>query len=292
MTAPAKCRHQLYLDKDVGEKLQALAAKPGASKSAVLADAVQAWLTRRGTQELDDRFALRLERISTQLARIERDQQVMMESQALFIRYQLTINAPLPEPDQAARAVGRHRFQSLGRPEHRGRQPDARPRRGNERAGKGQAMSGLSHTEAEDRRRTMPRTAMGKDIAPFYHPWRPFEGRYAYDGRAPSLFGEASAIAGSSGFASIDDDRRLAVAGAAHPPRQHLWLFAVGEQPRDRARWRVPHLCPVDEIREEFLRGRRAPKTWGRHQRIPNLSEVARATDPEYRRRDGGNHGR
>jgi Ribbon-helix-helix protein, copG family len=113
MTNEAKCRHQLYLDRDVSEKLQALAAKPGASKSAILADAVQAWLTRRGTQELDDRFALRLERISTQLARIERDQQVMMESQALFIRYQLTINAPLPEPDQAARAVGRHRFQSF-----------------------------------------------------------------------------------------------------------------------------------------------------------------------------------
>jgi hypothetical protein len=33
--------------------------------------------------------------------------------QALFFRYQLTINAPLPEPDQAARAVGRHRFQSF-----------------------------------------------------------------------------------------------------------------------------------------------------------------------------------
>jgi hypothetical protein len=113
MTNETKCRHQLYLDNDNSEKLQALAAKPGASKSAILADPVQAWLTRRGTQELDDRFALRLERISTQLARIERGQQVMMESQALFIRYQLTITAPLPESDQAARAVGRQRFQSF-----------------------------------------------------------------------------------------------------------------------------------------------------------------------------------
>ena len=113
MTNEAKCCHQLYLDRDVSEKLQALAAKPGASNSAILADAVQTWLTRRGTRELDDRFALRLERISTKLARIERDQQVMMESQTLFIRYQLKVNAPLHEPDQAARAVGRHRFQSF-----------------------------------------------------------------------------------------------------------------------------------------------------------------------------------
>ncbi len=113
MSKQFKTRHQLYLSADVAEKLEAPAAKPGASKSAILADAVQAWLTRRGTKELDDRFALRLDRISTQLARIERDQQILMESLALFIRYQLTINAPLPEPDQAARAIGRDRFQTF-----------------------------------------------------------------------------------------------------------------------------------------------------------------------------------
>jgi hypothetical protein len=50
MTNEANCRHQLYLDKHISEKLQALAAKPGASKSAILADAVQAWLTGRGTK--------------------------------------------------------------------------------------------------------------------------------------------------------------------------------------------------------------------------------------------------
>jgi hypothetical protein len=113
MTELRKCRHQLYLAEDISEKLEALAAKPGTSKSAILADAVQAWLTRRGTRELDDRFALRLERISTQLGRLERDQQILMESLALFIRYQLTINAPLPEPDPAVRAVGRDRFQAF-----------------------------------------------------------------------------------------------------------------------------------------------------------------------------------
>ena len=113
MTVKIKCRHQLYLAEDISAKLEALAAKPGASKSAILADAVQAWLTRRGTLELDDRFTHRLERISLQLGRIERDQQIVLESLALFVRYYLTTNAPLPEPDQAARAVGRDRFQSF-----------------------------------------------------------------------------------------------------------------------------------------------------------------------------------
>lgn len=113
MTIKPKCRHQLYLDEDITEKLEALAAKPGTSKSAILADAVKGWLTRRGSQELDDRFGLRLERISKQLGRIERDHQIVMESLALFIRYQLTINAPLPEPEKAARAIGRDRFEAF-----------------------------------------------------------------------------------------------------------------------------------------------------------------------------------
>jgi len=108
-----KIRHQLFLDTDLTGKLEALAAKPGASKSAILADALAAWLNRRGSHELDDRFGLRLNRISAQLNRIERDGQVLLESLALFVRYQLTVTAPLPEADQAARAVGRERFQAF-----------------------------------------------------------------------------------------------------------------------------------------------------------------------------------
>jgi hypothetical protein len=108
-----KVRHQLFLPKDVTERLEALAAKPGSSKSAILTDAVNAWLNRRAGHELDDRFGLRLNRISNQLGRIERDGSVLLESLALFIRYQLNVTAPLPEADAAARAVGRDRFQAF-----------------------------------------------------------------------------------------------------------------------------------------------------------------------------------
>lgn len=113
MAKQFKIRQQLYLAPDIAEKLDALAAKPGASKSAILSDAIQAWLTRRGSHELDERFGLRLDRISNALGRIERDQQILMESLALFVRYQLTLSGALPEPDAAARAVGRDRFQAF-----------------------------------------------------------------------------------------------------------------------------------------------------------------------------------
>ena len=109
----AKVRHQLFLPKPLSDRLEALAAKPGASKSAILTDAVSAWLDRRGGSELDDRFGLRLDRLSAALARLERDSHVTLETLALFIRYELTIHLPLAENDQAGRALGRERFEAF-----------------------------------------------------------------------------------------------------------------------------------------------------------------------------------
>ena len=108
-----KIRHQLFLPTALSDKLEALAAKPGASKSAILADALTAWLNRRGTSELDDRFGLRLDRMSTALSRIERDGHVILETLALFVRFELSIQAPLADGDQAGRAIGRERFEAF-----------------------------------------------------------------------------------------------------------------------------------------------------------------------------------
>jgi len=108
-----KPRHHLYLDDELTAQLEALAAKPGSSKSAIVADALRQYLTRRGANDIDEALKIRLDRQSRQMDRIERDGQVLLESLALFIRYQLTVTAPLPEPDKAARAVGQERFQKF-----------------------------------------------------------------------------------------------------------------------------------------------------------------------------------
>ena len=108
-----KVRHQLFLPKPLSDRLEALAAKPGMSKSAILADALTHWLNRRGTSELDDRFALRLDRMSAALSLIQRDGHVILETLALFIRFELSIQAPLAENDQAGRAIGRDRFEAF-----------------------------------------------------------------------------------------------------------------------------------------------------------------------------------
>jgi predicted transcriptional regulator len=108
-----KPRHHLYLDDDLTAQLDALAAKPGSSKSAIVADALRQYLSRRGAEALDEMLRIRLDRQARQLERIERDLQVLLESLALWVRYQLTVTAPLPEPDRAAHAVGKERFQKF-----------------------------------------------------------------------------------------------------------------------------------------------------------------------------------
>lgn len=108
-----KIRHQLFLPRDVSERLEVLAQRPGVTKSAILADAVTAWLDRKGRSALDDRFGQRLDRIAGLLDRLVRDSHIELETLALFIRYELTINPPLAQGDQAGRAAGAKRFEAF-----------------------------------------------------------------------------------------------------------------------------------------------------------------------------------
>ena len=126
-----RIRHQLFLDKALSDRLEALAAKPGTSKSAILAEALTAWLNRRGVSEIEERFALRLDRITRALGRVERDGHVLIETLALFVRYELAIHAPLAENDHAGRALARQRFEAfieqVGRQLAAGRRTFAEP---------------------------------------------------------------------------------------------------------------------------------------------------------------------
>jgi hypothetical protein len=108
-----RIRHQLFLTKDLSERLEVLGSKPGASKSAILVDALTAWLNRRGASELEDKFGSRLDRMTNAVGRIERDGHILLETLALFVLIELTVNAPLPKGDDAARAVGRARFEEF-----------------------------------------------------------------------------------------------------------------------------------------------------------------------------------
>ena len=108
-----KIRQNLYLDHTISEALEILARGQRGNKSRLVNDALGAWLARRGSRELDDHLKLRLDRISREQERIGRDLEVLLESLALFVRYQLTVTAPLPSEDKVALAIGRDRFEQF-----------------------------------------------------------------------------------------------------------------------------------------------------------------------------------
>ena len=108
-----KIRQNLYIDREIGDALEALAAGNRGNKSRLVNDALKDWLARRGTREVDDLLKVRLDRLSRELDGARRDIDVLLESLSLFVRYQLTVTAPLPEADAAGRAIGRDRFESF-----------------------------------------------------------------------------------------------------------------------------------------------------------------------------------
>ncbi|HEY9219117.1 MAG TPA: CopG family transcriptional regulator, partial [Phenylobacterium sp.] len=70
--------------------------------------------------------AKRLDRLARQFERLERDQNILIETLALYVRYYLTVSTPVPEAHQeAAKAQGKARFEQfveqLGRHLLRGR---------------------------------------------------------------------------------------------------------------------------------------------------------------------------
>lgn len=105
-----RVRYQLFLPKGLAYRFEAMAAKPGVSKSGILVDALTAWIEAQAQSDIEHRLGHRLDRLTQALGRVERDGQVTQETLALFIRYQLMVQAPLPEADHAGRAVGKERF--------------------------------------------------------------------------------------------------------------------------------------------------------------------------------------
>src|SRR3546814_14855894 len=104
-----KVRYQLFLEPRLAERLEEMAAQPGVARSDILVAALDAWLTRQGSNELDERFGPRLDRMRLQIGRFSRDLQVLLESFSLLVPQHYCSTAPLPPPDAAARPIARHR---------------------------------------------------------------------------------------------------------------------------------------------------------------------------------------
>jgi predicted transcriptional regulator len=118
-------RLNVFLEREHARRLEELAAVKGLSKSAIVAAALSAFLSTEGAGMREAAIARRLDKLRTQGERFGRDQTILIETLALFIRVYLTVSTPIPEGHQeAARAQGKARFEQfitqLGRDLQRG----------------------------------------------------------------------------------------------------------------------------------------------------------------------------
>jgi hypothetical protein len=109
----SKIRHQFYLPDDLSLALDALAAKPGASKTIILTDALRAWLGRKAHNALDTQFGPRLDRQKRIALRTETTLNAMAEMLDLFVAHQLTLAAHQPPFDTETEHLGQRRYQQF-----------------------------------------------------------------------------------------------------------------------------------------------------------------------------------
>lgn len=108
-----KTRHQFYLNDALSAKLEALARKPGASKTSILSDALAAWIERNGAAELDAKFGPRLDRLTREQGKADGKLDTLIETLGALIEYQMNLTAHQPAFDEATRHLGRQRYNQL-----------------------------------------------------------------------------------------------------------------------------------------------------------------------------------
>jgi hypothetical protein len=121
-----RTRLNIFIEPDHAKRLDQIAAHKGVSKSAVIAAALASFLSPDAADQREVSTGKRLDRLSRQFDRLERDQNILIETVSLYVRYFLTVSVPIPESQQdAVRAQGRARYaqfvEQLARHLQRGR---------------------------------------------------------------------------------------------------------------------------------------------------------------------------
>ncbi|MBI0530285.1 CopG family transcriptional regulator [Sphingomonas sp. TX0522] len=113
MTAK-RIKHTFRLPPDLSKQLADYAARKRVSQAQLVEAALASFLSPDGSERLEAAFTRRLDRLTRQADRIAWHTELGNEAIALFVRFWLTNNAPLPDAAlAAAQAMGRERYQGF-----------------------------------------------------------------------------------------------------------------------------------------------------------------------------------
>jgi hypothetical protein len=112
VTARARVKHTFRLPSDLTRQLADHARAKRVSQTAVVEAALASFLSPDDADRLEGAISRRLDRLGRQADRLEWNVDLANETLALFIRFWLTNNPPLPETAlAAAQAMGRERWE-------------------------------------------------------------------------------------------------------------------------------------------------------------------------------------
>lgn len=107
-------RLNLTVPAELIARINELAERRKIPRSAIVEAAIASFLSPDAADLREAAFTRRLDRLSRQSARIERDLRVTADTLALFVRFWLTITPPLPGDAQAAAQIkGRERYEGF-----------------------------------------------------------------------------------------------------------------------------------------------------------------------------------
>ncbi|MBO9357434.1 CopG family transcriptional regulator [Bordetella petrii] len=106
-----RTRLNLFIEPSHARRLEDISAYRGVSKSSLVAAALASFLSPDAADQREAALARRLDRISRQLDKLDRDQNILIETLAIYVRVFLTVSPPVPSTHQeAARAQGKLRY--------------------------------------------------------------------------------------------------------------------------------------------------------------------------------------
>jgi hypothetical protein len=114
MKPSKKQRLSVYVEPAILKSLAEYAARRDHSLSLVAEAAIASFLSPDAAERQEAATTKRLDQIDRRITRMERDLGISIEMLAVFVRFWLTTNPPLPEPSQAAaRAQAGERYDAF-----------------------------------------------------------------------------------------------------------------------------------------------------------------------------------
>ena len=109
-----KSKHTFRLSPEVARNLADYAARKRVSQAELVEAALVSFMSPDGSERMEAAFSRRIDRVIRELERLDRHVEIGNEALALFVRFWLTANPPLPDGAvAAAQAKGKERYDSF-----------------------------------------------------------------------------------------------------------------------------------------------------------------------------------